>query len=116
MSPARYSTSTYKISFNNYVDKSTWCIPFELFYGFQPNTLLNINSLPLPHRPSEAALDFSRYIMDIHEECKRCPILKNCFANFRCKDRQFSMGAMVLICLRPKQFPSGSFTSFMHEG
>lgn len=65
-----------EFSFNNYVDKSTCCIPFKLVYGFRPNTLLNINSLPLPHRPSEAALDFSRYIRDIHEEFKRCPIVK----------------------------------------
>jgi hypothetical protein len=60
-----------EFSFNNSVNRSTGCTLFEVVYGFRPNTPLDIISLPSPPRPSEAALDFSSYMRDVHEECKR---------------------------------------------
>jgi hypothetical protein len=54
-------------SFNNFVSRSIGCIPFEVVYGFPPHTPLDLNSLPLPPRPSKADLDFSSYIRDVQE-------------------------------------------------
>ena len=51
-----------EFAFKNFVNRSTGCSPFEVVYGFEPNTLLNVNSLPLTPRPSEAALEFSSYM------------------------------------------------------
>ena len=59
-----------EFAFNNSVNHLTGCTPFEVVYGFQPNTLFDINSLPLSPRPSEVALDFSSYMRDAHDECK----------------------------------------------
>jgi hypothetical protein len=59
-----------EFAFNNFVNRSIGCTPFEVVYGFRPNTSLDINSLPLPPRPNKATLDFSSYIRDVHEECK----------------------------------------------
>jgi len=62
-----------------------------VFYGFRPHTPLDLNPLPLPLRPSEAALDFSSYMKDIHEEVKRRLALSiesyTDSANAKCKDR-----------------------------
>ncbi|RVW99465.1 Transposon Ty3-G Gag-Pol polyprotein [Vitis vinifera] len=94
--------------------RTTGCTPFEVVYGFRPSTPLDVNSLPLPPRPSEATLDFSSYMRDVHEECKRCLTIHinsyAALANAKCKDQQFNEGDMVLVHLRPKRFPPRSFT------
>ena len=103
-----------EFSFNNSVNRSTGCAPFEVVYGIRPNTPLDVNCLPLPPRPSEAALDFSSYMSHLHEECKRrLAINANSYAtaaNSHRKDRQFKEGDMVLVRLKPERFPPGSFT------
>ena len=70
--------------------------------------------MPLPPRPSEAALDFSSYMRDVHEECKRrLTIHSNSYAvsaNAKRKDKKFNEGDMVFVCLRPEQFLLESFT------
>ncbi|KAF9661852.1 hypothetical protein SADUNF_Sadunf19G0111800 [Salix dunnii] len=77
---------------------SAGCAPFEVVYGIRPNTPLDVNCLPLPPRPSEAALDFSSYMSKLHEECKRrLAISANSYAkaaNSHRKDRQFNEGDM----------------------
>lgn len=60
-----------EFTFNNSVNCSTGYKPFEVVYGFRLQTPLDLQPLPLPPRPSEATLDFSRYMRDIHEEVKR---------------------------------------------
>ncbi|KAL5733117.1 hypothetical protein ACOSQ2_032809 [Xanthoceras sorbifolium] len=103
-----------EFAFNNSVNISIGNTPFEVAYGFRPHTPLDLNSLPLPPRPSEAALDFSSYMKDVYEEVKRCLSLNTelyaASANTKRKDKQFNVGDMVLICLRPERFPPGSFT------
>jgi len=98
-----------KFTFNNSVNRSTGCTPFEVVYGFRPNTPLDIISLPSPPRPSEAALDFSNYMRDVHEECKQRPTTHTssyaAVANAKRKDQQFKIGDMVLVRLRPERFP-----------
>ena len=95
-----------EFAFNNSVNRTTGCTPFEVVYGFRPSTPLDVNSLPLPPRPSEAALDFSSYMRDIHEECKRrLTIHTNSYAtsaNAKRKYRKFNEGDMVLVRLRPE--------------
>jgi len=103
-----------EFAFNNSVNRSTGCTPFEVVYGFRPNTPLDIIPLPSPPRPSEAALDFSNYMRDVHEECKRRLTVhtNSCaaIANIKRRDQQFIQGDMVLVHLRPERFPPGSFT------
>ncbi|KAF9665112.1 hypothetical protein SADUNF_Sadunf16G0088300 [Salix dunnii] len=88
-----------EFSFNNSVNRSTGCSPFEVVYDVRPNTPLDVNSLPLPPRPNEAALDFSSYMSHLHEECKRrLTISANSYAtaaNSHCTDRQFNEGDML---------------------
>ena len=57
-----------EFAFDNSVNRATGCTPFEVVYGFQPNTPLDVNPLPHPPRASEVALDFSSYMRNIHEE------------------------------------------------
>ena len=94
-----------EFAFNNSVNRSTGCTPFEVVFGFRPHTPLNLHSLTLPARPGEAALDFSSYMKNIHEEVKRRLSLSteaySTAANTRRKDRQFQVGDMVLIRLKP---------------
>ena len=103
-----------EFSFNNLINRSTECTPFEVVYGIRPNSPLDINTLPLPPRPSEVSLDFSSYMHHLHEGCKRRLIISTnsyaTVANSKRKARQFYEGDMVLVRLRPERFPPGSFS------
>ena len=103
-----------EFAFNNSVYRTIGCTPFKVVYGFWHSTPLDVNSLPLPPRPSEVALDFSSYLQDVHEECKRhLTIHTNSYAtsaNAKRKYRKFNEGDMVIFRLRPEWFPPGSFT------
>ena len=95
-----------EFAFNNSINRTIGCTPFEVVYGLRPSTPLDVNSLPLPPRPSEVALDFSSYMRGVHEECKRSlTIHTNSYAasaNAKHKDQQFNEGNMVLVRLRPE--------------
>ena len=42
-----------EFAFNNFINRSTGCTPFEVVFGFRPHTPLNLHSLTLPARPSD---------------------------------------------------------------
>ncbi|KAG6790223.1 hypothetical protein POTOM_006371 [Populus tomentosa] len=107
-------TITEEFAINNSVNRSTGCTPFEAVYGKRPYTPMDLTPLPLPPRPSEAGLDFSEHMKDVHAEVKR-RLSHNtdsyaAAANTKRKDRQFNSGDMVLVRLKPERFPPGSFT------
>jgi len=56
-----------EFAINNSVNRSTGCTPFEAVYGRRPYTPMDLTPLPLPPRPSEAGLDFSK-----HMKCSCC--------------------------------------------
>jgi hypothetical protein len=60
-----------EFSINNSVNRSTGCTPFEVVYDRRPYTLMDLTPLPLPPRPSEAGLDFSEHMKDVHAKVKR---------------------------------------------
>lgn len=60
-----------EFAFNNYVNKSMGCTPFEVVYSFQPNTPLDFHPLNVPTQSREVALDFSKYLKNIHDDVKR---------------------------------------------
>jgi hypothetical protein len=68
----------------------------------------------LPPRPSEAGLDFSEHMKDVHAKVKRwLSHSTDSYAaatNIKRKDRQFNSGDTVLVRLKPERFPPGSFT------
>jgi hypothetical protein len=103
-----------EFSINNSVNRSTGCTPFEVVYDRRPYTLMDLTPLPLPPRPSEAGLDFSEHMKDVHAEVKRRLSHSTdsyaAAANIKRRDIQFNGGDMVLVCLKPERFPPGSFT------
>jgi len=103
-----------EVAFNNSVNRSKRCTPFEVVHGFRPHTPLDLNPLPLPPRPSEVALDFSSYMKDIYEEVERRLALSTksyaASANTKRKDRKFDIGDMILIRLRSERFFPRSLT------
>lgn len=109
-----------KFAFNKSVNRYKGCILFEVVYGFWPLTLIDLHTLNLLARLSEAALNFLRYMKDVHEEVKRCLSLSieayAIGANVWWKDRHFDIGEKVLIRLRPESFPPGSFTKLHAQG
>jgi hypothetical protein len=60
-----------KFAYNNSVNRTTGSSPFQLVYGMTPRTPLDIISLPLPQRTSEAGLDFAAHMMSVHEEVRK---------------------------------------------
>ena len=103
-----------EFTINNSVNRSTGHTPFEVIYGKCPYTLLDLQPLSLPPRPSATGLDFSEYMKDVHAEVRRHLSLSTesyaASVNARRKDKQFNSCDMVLVHLKPERFPSGSFT------
>ena len=103
-----------EFAINNSINRSTGHTPFEAVYGRRPYTPMDLKPIPLPPRPSEAGLDFSEYIRDVHAEVKRRLSLNTeayvASTNVRRKDRQFHSGDIVLVRLKPERFPSGNFS------
>jgi hypothetical protein len=60
-----------EFAINNFVNRSTGCTPFEAVYGRRPYTPMDLTPLLLPPRPSEAGLDFSEHMKDVHAKVKR---------------------------------------------
>ena len=89
----------------NSVNRSTGYTPFEAVYGKRPYTLMDLTPLPLPPRPSEAGLDFSEHMKDVHAKVKRRLSHSTdsyaITANTKCKGRQFNSGDTVLVRLKP---------------
>jgi hypothetical protein len=106
--------TSIEFAINNSVNRSTGHTPFEVVYGRRPYTPMDLKPLPLPPRPSEAGLDFSEYMRDVHTKVKRRLSLNieayTASVNVRRKDRQFHNGDMVLVRLKPERFHLGSFS------
>lgn len=96
------------------MNRSIGHTPFEVVYGRRPYTPLNLRPLQLPPRPSAAGLDFLEYIKDVHAEVRRRLSLSTksytTSTNARRKDKQFNIGDMVLVRLKPERFSLESFT------
>jgi len=102
-----------EFAYNNSINRTTGSSPFQLVYGMTPRTPLDIISLPLPQRTSEAGLDFATHMMSVHEEVRKKIALQTEVyaqrANLRKRDKQFEVGDQVLIRLRSERFPPGNY-------
>ncbi|KAH7571078.1 hypothetical protein JRO89_XS05G0249300 [Xanthoceras sorbifolium] len=97
-----------EFTFNNSVNRTTGCTPFQLVYSHNPRTPLDISPLPLPLRPSEAAVDFSKYMVSLHEDVRRKISVQtenySNQVNEKRRDRQFA------------RFPPGSYSKLHARG
>jgi hypothetical protein len=58
-----------EFAYNRAVHSTTKMCPFEIVYGFKPNTLIDLLPLPLQERSNMEAFKWAAYI-EIHEKTK----------------------------------------------
>ena len=87
-----------EFAFNNSVNRTTGCTPFQIIYGYNLKTPLDISSLPMPLQVSEAALDFSKYMSTMHDDIRRKIAVQteeySNHANKTKNDKQYEVGEM----------------------
>ncbi|KAH7543753.1 hypothetical protein JRO89_XS15G0011100 [Xanthoceras sorbifolium] len=103
-----------EFTYNNSINRTIGNSSFQLVYGIDPRIPLDTIALPLPQRLSEAGLDFVAHMQFVHEEVRRKIALQTNHyaqhANLKRRDKQFEVGAQVMIRLHPECFPSGSYS------
>ena len=101
-----------EFAYNSSVNRTTGSSLFQILYGTQPRTPLDISSLPLSQRTSETELDFSSYMSTLHDDIrKRIAIQTESYAahaNTKRQETNLEVGDHDLIRLRLERFPPGS--------
>jgi hypothetical protein len=108
-----------EFAYNNSANRSTGLCPFEIVTGSKPRIHLDIAPLPHPTQSSEAALDFSRHIQQLHDEVRRKLTLSaQSYKTATDPHRrliEFQVGDLVMIRIRPEWYPRGVVQKLHHR-
>ena len=55
-----------EFAYNNFVNRTTCKIPFEVVHGFKPRTPIDLVPTPVLHRVSESAESFAKHMYELH--------------------------------------------------
>ena len=80
--------------------------------GYQPKRPIDLISLPLHSRSSESVESFAQHIRELHGQINKKMNASNetykCLADSHSRPQEFHEGDLVMIRIRPEQFPSGT--------
>ena len=98
-----------EFAYNRAIHSTTQMCPFEVVYGFKPNTPLDLLPLPLQERANMEASKRADYVKKIHmktkQEIEKKPKYYAAKANKNRKKMIFEPGDLVWVLLRKDRFP-----------
>ena len=99
-----------KFAYNNSVNRSTGKSPFEIAHGYNPRRPVDLIPLPSHARVFESIESFAKHVRKLHKEISKKIQLSNeeykYKANSHKRTKEFNIGDLVMIKLRPKKFSS----------
>lgn len=109
-----------EFAYNRVVHSTTQLSPFEVVYGFNPITPLDLLPLPLQERANMEATKRADYVKKMHEKTKETIERKiQSYAAKANKDRKkmlFQPGELVWVHLRKDRFPEKRKSKLMPHG
>ncbi|KAK8952345.1 hypothetical protein KSP39_PZI004083 [Platanthera zijinensis] len=101
-----------EFAYNSSVNRTTGLSPFHILLGYEPRKPVDLIPLPLESRPSASAESFVEHLHELHESIRKKIATNNenykAYADIRRRERNFEIGAQVLVRIRPERFPSGT--------
>ena len=101
--------STTEFVYNNFVDRSTGKIPFQIVNGYSPRTSIDLVPLPPHMLVSESAENFAKHIHDLHAKIMRKISLSNeeykLAADVHRRSKEFNVGEYVMVHIHPERIP-----------
>lgn len=102
-----------EFAYNRSSSQTTGCSPFEVVYGNNPITPLDLAPLLVNHNYSQDAEEHAKYIKKLHEKVRQEIVKQNekyqRNANKHRKKKVFNEGDLVWIHLRKERFPRGRY-------
>ncbi|KAA0032636.1 Transposon Ty3-I Gag-Pol polyprotein [Cucumis melo var. makuwa] len=109
-----------EFAYNSAIHSTTHCSPFEVVYGFNPLTPLDLSPLPSNMFTSDAASSRVEYIKTLHKEIKERIEKKNqklvTRKNQGRKELIFKSGDWVWVHLRKERFPDRRKSKLQQRG
>ncbi|KAA0059666.1 Transposon Ty3-I Gag-Pol polyprotein [Cucumis melo var. makuwa] len=109
-----------EFAYNRAIHSTTHCSPFEVVYGFNPLTPLDLSPLPPNMFTSDAASSRVEYIKTLHKEIKERIEKKNqklvTRKNQGRKELIFKSGDWVWVHLRKERFPDQRKSKLQQRG
>ena len=103
-----------EFAYNSSTNRTTQHSPFEIVYGMQPASVLDLSNLPLPKKEHPKATDLVEFIQQLHADIKKKIEVSN--AKYKAqadkKKRQviFKEGDLVRVILTKERNPAGPNT------
>nr|GEY26208.1 reverse transcriptase domain-containing protein [Tanacetum cinerariifolium] len=103
----------HEFAYNHSINRTTGKSPFEIVYGKNPSTSLDLAPIPLPHQVCTQGDKQSTQIKELHQQVRQQIDKHNiqyaARANKHRKRIVFHEGDLVCIYLRMDRFPAGRF-------
>ena len=101
--------SIAEFAYNNYVNRSTSKIHFQIVNGYSPRTLIDLVPLPSHMHVSEPAENFAKHIHDLHAKIRRKISLSNeeykLVVDVHRRSKEFNVGEYVMVRIRLERIP-----------
>ena len=99
--------SIAKFAYNNFVNRLTGEIHFQIVNDYSPCTPIDLVPLPPHMRVSEPAENFAKHVHDLHDEIRRKISISNeeykLAANVHRRSKEFNVSEYVMVHIRPER-------------
>ena len=102
-----------KLSYNNFVNRSTGRSPFQIVCGSSLRTALELRKMEQGVRKSVEVEEFAEHVKNLHEEVHAHITKMN--QQYKAREDQkrrhkvFQVGDLVMVYLRKERFPVGNY-------
>ena len=108
-----------EFAYNSSVNRSTRKSPFQIVYGRNPSSVLDLMPLPLGDRISDDGVAFAEHLQQLQQDVRHKLQLSNdsykILADATRRQQTFTKGDLVMVYLRREWFPTGTYHKLKYK-